>query len=143
MTAPRLPVPSEHAEQVALFDWIEVAQWGASDEHRAALALAHGIPNGGKRNPATAGRLKAEGVRAGVPDVCLPCRSADGAYIGLYIELKRQRGGTVSPVQECWHAALRAAGHRVVVARGWMAAAEAVADHLGLDARSTPWRSGR
>lgn len=140
MTAPRPPVLTEDAEQMALFDWIDVASWGASDEHRAALALAHAIPNGGHRRKATAGRLKATGVRAGVPDVCLPCRSADGQYIGLYVELKRQRGGVVSPAQECWHAALRAAGHRVTVARGWQEAAEAIAYHLGLPASLTPWR---
>lgn len=136
----RLPAPTEHAEQVALFGWLDVAQWGAKPDVAEALALAFAIPNGSFRHKATAGKLKAEGVRAGVPDVCLPCPSADGAHIGLWIELKRERGGTVSPAQREWHERLEAAGHRVVVARGWQAAADAIANHLGLDASLTPWR---
>ena len=30
------------------------------------------IPNGGSRHPAEAARLKAQGVKAGVPDLCIP-----------------------------------------------------------------------
>lgn len=49
------------------------------------------IPNGGSRNKIEAAKLKRCGVRAGVPDLCIPetvygCGS--GAKIGLYIELK-------------------------------------------------------
>lgn len=136
----RLPVPTEHADQVALFSWADIAAWGAVPGAADALALMFAIPNGGRRDKATAGKLKAEGVRAGVPDVCLPVRSAGGTRIGLWIELKRERGGTVSPAQRDWHARLEAAGHRVVVARGWQAAAEAICDHLGLPVSLTPWR---
>lgn len=134
------PVPTEHAEQVALFDWADVVTWGNPDA-AAALGLMYAVPNGGHRHRATAGRLKAEGVRAGVPDVCLPCRSVEGTRIGLYIELKRRTGGRVSPAQADWHERLRAVGHRVEVCRGWQEAAEAIADHLGLPAASTPWRN--
>ena len=67
---------SEHAEQVALFKWAEfaAARW-------PELTLMHAIPNGGHRNKITAARLKAEGVRAGVPDICLPV--ARGGWHGL------------------------------------------------------------
>lgn len=50
------------------------------------LALLHHIPNGGARSKATAGRLKAEGVKAGIPDICLPVPK--NGYGALYIELK-------------------------------------------------------
>lgn len=136
----RLPVASEDAEQAALFSWADIAAWG---EPRALpLALMFAVPNGGHRHPATAARLKATGVRAGVPDVCLPVRSADGAFIGLWLELKRADGGRVSKAQTWWHGELRAAGHRVEVARGWQAAAEVVCEHLGLPGRLTPWVGG-
>ena len=44
------------------------------------------IPNGGKRNRKEAANLKRQGVRAGVPDLCIPV--AKGSYHGLYIEFK-------------------------------------------------------
>lgn len=135
----RLPVPSEHEEQVALFSWAEIASWGAPGVG-LALRLMHAIPNGGHRHKATAARLKAEGVRAGMPDVHLPVRSADGLAIGLWIELKRQRGGRLSPVQADMHEALRLAGHRVEVCAGWQAAADAIVDYLRLPRDVAPWR---
>lgn len=69
-------------------------------EHRVqvqaltALALAFpyardrifAIPNGSHRNIITAKKLKAEGVRAGVPDLFLPMASS--RFYGLFIEMK-------------------------------------------------------
>ena len=72
---------SEHDEQSAIFEWAALMQ-GAYPE----LGLLFAIPNGGKRDKATAGKLKAEGVKAGVPDMCLPV--SNGKYHGLFIELK-------------------------------------------------------
>ena len=74
--------PSEHGIQSAYFDW-------ARQHSRARRAYA--IPNGGKRNLLTAVRLKKEGVRAGVLDVCLPVPC--GGSAGLYIEFKAARNG--------------------------------------------------
>lgn len=48
------------------------------------------IPNGGARNPIVGAKLKAEGVRRGVPDLCLAVPfvpGGDSAY-ALYMELK-------------------------------------------------------
>jgi hypothetical protein len=50
----------------------------------------HGrVPNDGLRPTVTAARLTTEGVRRGVPDICLPV--ARGGYHGVYIELKRRK----------------------------------------------------
>lgn len=46
----------------------------------------YAIPNGGKRDPIEGAHLKQQGVKAGVPDICLPV--ARGNYHALYIELK-------------------------------------------------------
>src|SRR3990172_2282485 len=57
-------VPTEYDEQVALFAWIV-----ANTERYPCLALAFHPANGEYRLPATAGGLKAMGVRAGGADV--------------------------------------------------------------------------
>lgn len=51
-------IPSEEAEQRALAQWLDL--------HR--ILWCH-VPNGGQRSKAVAGKLKAAGVKAGVPDV--------------------------------------------------------------------------
>lgn len=52
------------------------------------LALLHHIPNGGTRDAVEAKHLKQQGVKSGVPDLCLPVPR--GQYHGLYIEIKRR-----------------------------------------------------
>ena len=50
----------EHQVQVAICQYLDV---------RKVMYFA--IPNGGKRNITTATKLKKEGVKAGVPDLCI------------------------------------------------------------------------
>lgn len=123
MRPPRKPrVEREHFEQKALFDWA-TKQSGKTPE----LALLFAIPNGGHRNKAVAVKLKAEGVRAGVPDICLPV--ACGKYHGLYIELKAE-GGRASDSQRSWMAALAAQSYRVHLCIGWHAARRVIEEYL-------------
>lgn len=115
--------PTEHMEQVALFEWAE------KDRKWPELSLMYAIPNGGQRSPRTAGMLKAEGVKAGVPDVCLPV--ARGGYHGLYIELKRRQGSRVMLGQKQWLDALERQGYRCRVCYGWDEAREEIEKYLG------------
>lgn len=96
-------VEREAMEQEALFSWAKHMQHVYPE-----LALLHHIPNGGYRNTSEAVRLKRQGVKAGVPDICLPVPR--GTFHGLYIELKA-KGGTPSKKQEWWLAALRKQGY--------------------------------
>lgn len=118
-------VPTEHQEQVALFEW---AAWMA--RKHPDLLLMHAIPNGGKRDIRTAARLKAEGVKPGVPDIFLPVPK-DGKH-GLYIELKRSRGGTVSKEQEAWIRALSAQEYVCAVCHGHREAIRVITDYMGI-----------
>ena len=115
---------SEHSEQVALFEW---AAW--VEPKLPALRLMFAIPNGGKRDPRTGAMLKAEGVRAGVPDILLAYPI--GAYAGCFVELKVGKN-TISDSQEQWIDRLRAAGYFVDIAWGWQSAARVIADYLGV-----------
>lgn len=73
----------EHALQVAFTNW----RRGPKTLSRyPQLRWAYAIPNGGKRTKRTAGRLKAEGLEAGVFDYCIPVPSK--GYAGLYLEFK-------------------------------------------------------
>lgn len=75
---------------------------------RAEYGMIFAIPNGGQRHPAVAAKLKAEGVRAGVPDLFLPV--ARQGYHGLFIELKCG-GHKPSEAQLTWIRNLRAEGY--------------------------------
>lgn len=118
---------SEHTEQAALFEW---AAWNQAKD--AALNMLYAVPNGGKRDKATAARLKAEGVKAGIPDVFLPC--ARMGYHGFYIELKVGTNKT-SAEQNAWLTALKAEGYAVDVSYGWQEAAHKIVRYLGREPR--------
>lgn len=70
------------------------------------------VPNGARRSKIQGGRLKAEGMLAGYPDVIVD--EARGGYHGLRFEFK-QPGGRTSESQEAIAAKLSAAGFLVVV----------------------------
>lgn len=109
---------SEHQIQSAYFDWARV--------HPAARR-AYAIPNGGQRNLLTAVKLKKEGVRAGVLDVCLPVPR--GGAAGLYIEFKAGRN-TMSDEQAVEADLLVRDGYAVAVCWDTMTAIELTQSYL-------------
>lgn len=115
---------SEHDEQVALFEWVEVAK-----RKYPVLELLHAIPNGGHRHIAVAKKLKKEGVKAGVPDVCLPVPR--GPYHGLYIELKAGKG-RLSKKQQWWAEKLSEAGYKAETCWGVMDAINTLKAYINL-----------
>lgn len=122
---PALPIPTESEEQQAVMEWAEAAS-GKWPE----LRLLYHVPNEGLRSMATGGRMRAEGLKSGVPDLCLP--SAHGQYHGLYIEMKRTQGSKTTPEQKEWLAALEAEGYQTALCRGADAAIEIITDYLAL-----------
>lgn len=118
-------VPSEAQEQKALFEWAEYA----SVKYPALRWLFH-IPNGGSRNLIEARHLKEQGVKAGVPDIFLPCPNP--IHMGLFIELKRRKRSEVSKAQREWIAELNKAGYRAVVCKGWEEARDEIKRYLSI-----------
>jgi hypothetical protein len=93
------------------------------------LYLLHAIPNGGGRSKATAGRMKAQGVLGGMPDLHLPVMR--GPFLSLYVELKVK--GTYGKAHQRQLAALlRAEGHAVVEAQGTEEATSVIMGYLAL-----------
>ena len=120
---PAESVPPEGEEQRQLFEWANFFSAAMPE-----LELLYHIPNGGSRNKAEAAKLKREGVKPGVPDLCLPVPRF--GFNGMYIELKRRKGGQVSAGQKRWIEKLQQQGYRAVVCRGWKEAAAAIANYL-------------
>ena len=67
----------------------------------------YSIPNESKRSKAYGAKLKRQGMRKGIPDLCIP--RARGPYHGLYIEMKHGKG-KLSQDQVDWINRLRAEG---------------------------------
>jgi hypothetical protein len=94
--------PTAHEEQRELVRWFRQTWPGVR---------IFAVPNGGVRSKATAGRLKAEGVVSGVPDLFVPAWH-------LWVEMKRVKGGSLSPEQKDWIAYLEGCGYQCVVGKG-------------------------
>jgi hypothetical protein len=95
-------IPTEHEEQRELVRWFRQS-WPS--------VRIFAIPNGGARSKATAGRLKAEGVASGVPDLFIPAWR-------LWVEMKRTKGGSLSAEQKDWIAYLESVGFCCIVGKG-------------------------
>ena len=96
------------------------------------LRWLYHVPNEGKRTRNTGARLAAEGLKRGVPDLCLPV-ARKGCH-GLYIELKAIRGGRLSPEQVEWLDALTRQGYMAACCKGWEEAADMIVGYLRADA---------
>jgi hypothetical protein len=113
----------EHEQQCKVIEWKNKVV-GHSLIRFPGLETLHSIPNGGarpkKRNPNTgaiyspeAQRMVREGLKPGMPDLCLPV-SRQG-FLGLYIEMKDPNRPKPSQNQTTCHEQLREQGHRVEV----------------------------
>jgi hypothetical protein len=101
---------SEHLEQAEFVQWMKRTY----PEHKIFA-----IPNGGMRSKAVAMKLKVEGVMRGVPDLFIPS-------LRLFVEMKKQKGFTVSPEQQEWIDYLNNVGYTAQVCNGKDSAIELV-----------------
>ena len=113
---------SEHDEQATLF---------AIASYRPELRWMFAIPNGGYRTKATAGKMAAEGVKAGVWDIYLP-RSSKG-YHGLFLEMKWGKN-TLTPAQKEFGDYATQQGYCCKVAYSAEEAIEIIDEYLGREA---------
>ena len=87
--------PTEEQEQMAVIEWRDLMV----NQFPELRLLIH-IGNGGWRSKPEAVRFKKMGVHPGVSDLFLPV--ARGGFHGLWVEMKRQKGGKLSPDQKQW-----------------------------------------
>lgn len=100
---PTEPVFSEHMEQAYFVQWFR---------RTYPDIRIFAIPNGGTRSRSQGGKLKLEGVSAGVPDLFIP----NGC---VWVEMKKSTGGVISAVQKDWHSYLESIGHTVIIGYGF------------------------
>ena len=94
--------PSEHDEQVGFVNWFRT---------KFPKVLIFAIPNGGKRSIGAGKKFKAEGVVAGIPDLFIPAWD-------VWVEMKRESSGRLSPDQREMIKYLESEGYKVIVGKG-------------------------
>ncbi|EKI3096579.1 VRR-NUC domain-containing protein [Escherichia coli] len=115
---------AEHYEQVRVF-------WHMEQYNPALYARLHSTPNGGMRSDATAWKMKAEGQKAGYPDLSLDVPR--GRYHGMRLELKFGKN-RVSEHQKHWLRMLSDDGYYCCVAYGHQQAIELLMAYWQLSA---------
>lgn len=114
----------EEGEQMALMEWAELE----AVKYPELEWLYHNA-NGELRNKVVAKKLKALGVKPGIPDLCLPVPR--GGHHGLYIELKRPDGkGKISDAQMSCMEFLICQGYFVRVCHGYDEAVATILAYL-------------
>lgn len=98
------PVISEHRIQVALMDYLRLA--ARPDCYYFA------IPNQANRHIQNAVKMKNEGVRSGVADLCFMMSGGRVAWL----EMKKP-GGSLSPTQKTFRDTCAALGHQWATAK--------------------------
>ena len=106
-------VPTERQEQVRVTKLLD----------QLGLLWCH-VPNEGhgrrgKEGAIRGARLRAEGLKSGVPDVLIFDKNSRPGSVGLAIELKRVKGGRVSEDQKRWLEELEKRGWVCRVCRGF------------------------
>ena len=117
---------SEHQMQCAVIRWWQYAHHSYKLPEFALFA----IPNGGARDAVTGALMKAEGVRAGAPDLMLAVPW--GPYhdnSGLFIEMKANKNKPTSQ-QLAFIAYLESAGYKCAVHWSAISAIEEIKAYL-------------
>lgn len=112
----------EHYLQAACVRWFMLQHTPLFDK-----GLLFAVPNGGARSKATAGKLKAEGVMAGVADLILLVPRH--GWHGLCIEMKTAKG-VQSPQQRRWQQSVSEQFYRYEVVRSLEQFVETVNHYL-------------
>lgn len=111
--------PTEAQEQAALVEWCDLMR----------IPVVH-IPNEGKRTLANGRELARMGLRRGFPDLFIA--AARNGFHGLFIELKRIKGGRVTEPQQKWIDFLNKHGYHAVICYGADEAIKEIRSYYGM-----------
>jgi hypothetical protein len=122
----QVQTPRETDEQATVVSWGKICRLDGID-------MLFSVPNGscfapGYNKWALIAKLKAEGLRPGVSDLFLSV--ARHGFHGLYLELKKKKGGKESEDQITWRIRAQEEGYKVVVCEGAHAAIAEIQAYL-------------
>jgi len=103
----------------------QLIQWTKTDPR---FQFLFHIPNESVGGYGWIARNRQMGCKKGVPDLFYPVPI--GGYHGLFIEMKKRKGGRLSEEQKKWIKALEGLGYRVAVCRGWEEAKEVLLQYV-------------
>lgn len=130
MANPFQPKITEHDIQASLFNYCTIFE-----NQFPQLKTMFAIPNGfwaagsGKRKFALMNKYKAEGLKPGIPDICLPLPSADGKWNVLFLECKKP-GEKLNDNQKKIHQLFNSKGIRVEIFYSRSEALNIISNHL-------------
>ena len=110
----------EQDAQMAVVAWLR--------RHHPEVLFTSPAAAGERLSIGKACRVKAMGYTAGTPD--LQIYEARNGLHGLFVEMKKAQGGTVSPVQKAFIKGLLARGYHAVVCHGSQEAVDAITKYL-------------
>lgn len=119
----RMKIPTEAEEQERLFRWAEIQKYNDS-----RIGLLKSDLSGVRLSIGQAVKAKKQGMKKGYPDIFLPVSSK--GFHGLFIELKREKGGILSDEQKTWLKQLVNQGYLAIVCKGSDEAINAIIDYL-------------
>ena len=120
------PRSTEHKEQVKLFKWAR-----ENAQYFPQLSALFATPNAGRRSDAEGKRMKDEGLRPGVPDVCLPVPNKN--HSALFIEMKYGKNKPTES-QQHWLHMLETWGNKAVICYTFEEARDTILNYLKLAA---------
>lgn len=113
---------SEHSEQVALFEALQI-----HSKKEPMLQWAFAIPNGFYSTPAQKHKMRNEGLKPGVWDIFLPV--ARKGYHGLFIEMKFGKN-TLSDQQKEFHKFIENQNYLGCIAYHWEQAYRYILEYI-------------
>lgn len=112
----------EHDLQCSIVQWAKL-----HERQHPELKWLYAIPNGSYKSAKSAKEFQEEGLKSGVPDLCLPVPR--GGHGALYIELKSKQG-KVSETQRHWLNGLIKLGNLCLVANTYERVTQVIIDYL-------------
>lgn len=123
-------LPSEYQEQAAVVEWWGVWAHTVGYDERLLFAIPNGAHLAGnpQQRAIQVRKLKSSGMRPGMMDLMLAVPTP--LFPGMFIEMKRKRGGKVSEEQSSMTTLFRGIGYNVIVALGADEAIHAIKAYL-------------
>ena len=110
-----MKIPSEHDEQVVVCKWLDL------------IGVTYfAVPNGSNKSFTAQRKFKAEGLKAGVPDLVVLLEGGKS----LFIEMKRVKLSTTSKEQKEWQKRLKVLGFSAHICKGAGEAIDTIEKYL-------------